>query len=113
LPKRGFSNGRFQKEWIILNVEQLNQFSQGTEINIERLVAADLIGQKQTKKGDVYIKLLGDGELKISNLKVKVHKISQIAKEKIEKMQGVVELIPPRAKRKKWAKKRTSGRTNA
>lgn len=43
LPKRGFSNYAFKKHWTIVNVETLNQFEDGTEINPELLVETGIV----------------------------------------------------------------------
>lgn len=104
LPKRGFNNARYRKEWIIINVEQLNVFAEGAEVNFESLLMHNLIGSHKSLK-DVTLKLLGDGELKVQKLKVKVHKASASAKEKLEKAQSTLEIIRPKPRRKKWVKK--------
>ena len=56
IPKRGFNN-IFAKEYAIVNVSDLNKFTEGTVVDAELLKAAGLI--KKTCDG---VKVLGDGE---------------------------------------------------
>lgn len=87
LPKRGFTNV-FQKQFSILNVEDLNKFDNNTEITAEMLKEAGLI-RKIEKDG---LKILGDGNLEKS-LTVKANKFTKSAIEKIEAAGGRVEVI--------------------
>ena len=57
IPKRGFNN-IFAKEYAIVNVSDLNQFTEDTVVDAELLKAAGLI--KKTCDG---VKVLGNGEL--------------------------------------------------
>jgi large subunit ribosomal protein L15 len=86
LPKRGFNN-RFRIEYAIVNVEDLNQFSAGTEVTPELLRESGLV--KQMKDG---IKVLGNGDLTVA-LTVKANKFSQSAIEKIQAAGGKTEVI--------------------
>ncbi|MFN4245332.1 MAG: 50S ribosomal protein L15 [Brevinematia bacterium] len=86
LPKRGF-NSKFKVEYDIVNVGRLNVFRDGDEVNLETLKAKGLVSGKNP------IKILGDGELKVKNLVVKVNKISKSAKEKLGKNNCVVSLV--------------------
>ena len=86
LPKRGFTNFN-RKEYAIVNVETLNQFDEGTEIN-----AALLLDKKIIRKELAGLKVLGDGEL-TKKLVVKANKFSASAKEAIEKAGGTAEEI--------------------
>ncbi|TDX49270.1 50S ribosomal protein L15 [Orenia marismortui] len=87
LPKRGFSNARFSKEYSIINVKDLNRFDNDTEVSLEVLKESGLIDN--VKDG---IKVLGDGTLEKS-LTVKAHKFTKSAVEKIEAAGGKVEVI--------------------
>ncbi|SHF02154.1 50S ribosomal protein L15 [Alkalibacter saccharofermentans] len=87
LPKRGFSNARFKKEYAIVNVEDLNVFTENTEVTPELLIEAGLV-----KKSLTGIKVLGNGDLNVS-LTVKANKISKSAEEKIVTAGGKVEVI--------------------
>lgn len=87
IPKRGFRNALFKKEYEIVNVETLNIFEAGTVVTPELLIQFNVV--KGDKDG---IKILGDGDLSI-NLTVKAHKFSKSAVEKIEKSGGKAEVI--------------------
>ena len=86
LPKRGFNN-IFAKEYAIVNVSDLNQFTEGTVVDAELLIAAGLI-----KKACDGVKVLGDGEL-TTKLTVKAAKFTKSAAEKIEKAGGKAEVM--------------------
>jgi large subunit ribosomal protein L15 len=86
LPKRGFNNSD-KVDYEIVNIGKLNVFSDGDEVSVETLKKHGLV------KGRKPIKILGDGELKVKNLKIAVHKVSSSAKEKLEKMSATVTLI--------------------
>ncbi|MEW6378833.1 MAG: 50S ribosomal protein L15 [bacterium] len=88
LPKRGFHN-LFGKEYALVNVSALEGFEQGTTITPAELIQKGLV--KKILNG---VKILGDGELHKS-LKVKAHKFSKTAIEKIRTAGGEVEVISP------------------
>lgn len=56
LPKRGFSNLDFAKTYQIVNVSQLDIFSDGDTVDVEQLAKAGLIDNTKAK-----VKVLGDG----------------------------------------------------
>ena len=86
LPKRGFTN-IFRKQWTILNIDDLNQFEDGTVVTPELLTEIGLI--KQVIDG---IKVLGQGELE-RKVTVKAQKFSKTAIDKIEAAGGKAEVI--------------------
>ena len=86
IPKRGFNN-IFAKEYAIVNVSDLNKFTEGTVVDAELLKAAGLI-----KKACDGVKVLGDGEL-TTKLTVKAAKFTKSAVEKIEKAGGKAEVM--------------------
>lgn len=86
IPKRGFNNP-FRKEFAIVNIEELNNFSANTEVTTELLIKSGII--KLPKDG---IKILGHGELNVK-LTVKANKFSQSAAEKIAAAGGKFEVI--------------------
>lgn len=86
LPKRGFTNIN-RKEYAVVNLETLNRFEDGTEVNPTLLVESGVI--KDEKSG---IKVLGNGTIE-RKLTVKANKFSQAAKEAIEAAGGSVEVI--------------------
>lgn len=85
---RGFNNANFTKEYAIVNVGDLNQFEQNSEITQEFLYENRVIG----KIMPYGLKVLGNGELS-KPLVIKAKKFSASAKEKIEKVGGKAEVI--------------------
>lgn len=86
VPKRGFTN-IFATKYATINIDALNVFNDGAEIDTEAILAAGLV-----KKPLDGIKVLGDGEL-TKKLTVKVTAYSKTAKDKIEKAGGKAEVI--------------------
>ncbi len=87
LPKRGFSNHRFKKEYAVVNLDDLNIFEDGT------LVTPVLLREKGIINKELEgVKILARGELK-KKLTVQAHKFSLSAKEKIEKSGSKIEVI--------------------
>jgi large subunit ribosomal protein L15 len=86
IPKRGFNN-IFATKYSIINVSDLNKFTDGTVVDTELLVAAGLV-----KKINDGVKVLGNGEL-TAKLTVKAAKFTQSAIEKIEKAGGKAEVM--------------------
>ena len=43
LPKRGFNNKQFAKEYTIVNVSELNVFENNTEVTVEKLIEKNII----------------------------------------------------------------------
>lgn len=70
-----------------VNLDTLQGFAAGSEVTPEALAQAGLLKDK-TKP----IKILGRGDVKVA-LKIKVHKVTEGARQKIEKAGGSVELI--------------------
>lgn len=87
LPKRGFSNALFKKEYAIINLDELNKFEDGAEVSLEILREMGIV--KKSKDG---LKVLGNGTLE-KKLTVKANKFSASAKEQIEKLGGKAEVI--------------------
>ena len=84
LPKRGFNNAEFKREYAIVNLTDLNQFKDGDTINEATLLEAKLIRGKYFG-----VKVLAGGELS-KKLTISVDKVSDAAREKIEKAGGAV-----------------------
>ena len=87
LPKRGFNNYRFAKKYAVVNVELLNKFNDGDEIDFAALLNAGII--KNVFDG---VKVLGEGEIS-KKLTVKAAVFSASAKEKIEAVGGKTEVV--------------------
>ena len=86
LPKRGFNNAAFKKTYALINLDDLNEFKAGTVVNEEMLRESKHIRGKV-----VGLKILGRGELKHS-LTIEADRVSESAREKIEKAGGTVTL---------------------
>src|SRR2546430_4105041 len=89
LPKRGFNNAAFHKNYAVVNLDDLNEFKAGTVVNEQLLRESKLV------RGNVAgIKILGNGDLKHA-LKIEADKISASARAKIDKAGGTIELRQP------------------
>ena len=86
IPKRGFNNARFAKQFIAVNVGELNQFDDGAHVDETALRS---VGLANGRAGG--IKILGDGELS-KKLTVSAHAFSASAKAKIEAKGGTCEV---------------------
>ena len=86
LPKRGFAN-IFRKNIAVINIRDLKRFDKGSVVDEAALVQAGLVSGKRDG-----IKLLAHGEIDYA-LDIKISKISQSAREKVEAAGGKVEVI--------------------
>lgn len=86
LPKRGFTNV-FAKEFVEINVRELNRFDNGAIVDPVALVEAGVV--KNVRDG---IRILGTGDLEKS-LTVRANGFSKTAIEKIEAAGGKAEVI--------------------
>ncbi len=87
LPKRGFTNDMFKKEYAVINVELLDKFNDGDTVSIETLIEQGML--KKELNG---LKVLARGEV-TKKLTVKAAVFSAAAKEKIEAAGGKAEVI--------------------
>lgn len=78
----------FKKEYSTVNVGALNDFEDGTVIDLDMLYETRVIG----KRLPYGLKVLGDGEL-TKQLTVKANKFTPSAIEKIEKAGGKAEVL--------------------
>ncbi len=86
IPKRGFKNPN-KKEYEIVNIKVLEErFEANEEVNPE------ILKEKGIIKCVSAVKILGEGDL-TKPLKVKAHKFSKSAEEKIKAAGGEVEVI--------------------
>ena len=86
LPKRGFKNV-WAKKFAEVNVETLNRFDEGAEIDAVALVEYGIL--KIVLDG---LKILGNGEV-TKKLTVRAQAFTKSAKEKIEAAGGTAEVI--------------------
>ena len=88
LPKRGFNNYRFGKQYAVVNICYLNEkFGDGDVVDSAALLAKGIIDS--VKDG---VKILGEGEI-TKELTVKAAVFSASAKEKIEGVGGKTEVV--------------------
>ena len=88
LPKRGFKNMPFKKEYAVVNLKNLEaNFNDGDEVTVDKLLEARII--KKTLDG---VKILGAGDL-TKKLTVKAGLFSESAKTKIESVGGKAEVV--------------------
>ena len=88
LPRRGFNNKNFKKEYNIINVGDLNVFEDKTVETVELLLEKNLIN----KVAPYGLKVLGNGEL-TKALTVKASKFTDNASQKIVSAGGKVEVL--------------------
>ena len=88
LPKRGFTNSLFKKEYAIINLETLDTlFNEGDGVSMETPLEKGVIRKELNG-----LKVLGRGEI-TKKLTVKPAIFSASAKEKIEAAGGKAEVI--------------------
>jgi large subunit ribosomal protein L15 len=85
VPKRGFTN-IFRKEYALVNLDRLNEL-EGAEFSPERLRELGVV--KRLRAG---LKVLGEGEITRA-IRVRAHKFSKSAAEKIAAAGGKAEVI--------------------
>ena len=89
LPKRGFKNCRFSKQYTVINVWALEEnFNNGDVVDSAALLTKGIVDTIE-KNG---VKVLGEGEL-TKNITVKAAVFSAGAKEKIEAVGGKSEVV--------------------
>ncbi|MBI1922040.1 MAG: 50S ribosomal protein L15 [Geobacter sp.] len=86
LPKRGFTP-LTRKDYAVVNLGQLDAFESGSIVDVDAMRKAGFIGKVIDG-----VKILAKGEI-TKAVKVKAHKFSAAAKEKIEAAGGTVEEI--------------------
>jgi large subunit ribosomal protein L15 len=86
IPKRGFSNNQFRREYEIVNVDNLDKFEAGAEITPASLKEAGFVAKTK------FVKILGGGDIKKS-FTVKAAAFSKSALEKIKAAGGNVEIV--------------------
>jgi len=87
VPKRGFTNSPFRKEFAEVNLERLEAFEEGTIVTPDVLVKWGIV--KRLRDG---VKILGKGDL-TKALTVHAHGFSAKAKEQIAKVGGKAEVL--------------------
>ena len=88
LPKRGFTNARFKKEYAIINLGILEKyFNDGDAVNMDILIEKRILRKKLDG-----LKVLAKGEF-TKKLDVQAAVFSAASKEKIESLGGKAEVV--------------------
>ncbi|HUT65511.1 MAG TPA: 50S ribosomal protein L15 [Spirochaetota bacterium] len=87
LPKRGFNNSTFERQYQVINLSDLNRYKNGQKVDYEALLKDRLVCKKTG-----WVKLLGKGELQ-KKVTVLVHKASKKAQEAVKAAGGEIQLV--------------------
>ena len=88
IPKRGPRRTAHKRiEYDIVNLGTLNQFDDGEDITLNRLVSASLVSPRNPK-----VKILGEGTLE-KQLTIHAHRFSKSAIQEIESKGGQIKVI--------------------
>ncbi len=91
LPKVGFSNAPFKKEFAVINLQLINdKFEAGAVVDRESLIANGLLAGKNKR---LSIKILGKGEITKAFTFKGIEKFSETAKEMIAKSGSKIEEV--------------------
>lgn len=91
IPKRGFNNARHATVYLPVNLEALNVFEDGAQVDEAALRSIGLANGKSAG-----VKILGDGEL-TKKLVVRASAFSASARSKIEAKGGSCEVVGSKA----------------
>lgn len=92
LPMRGFNNSLFRKEYVVINVGDLQKLAEAGKVDAKTTITIktlqDIGFTKKTKHG---LKVLGTGDIS-SKLVIEAAAASKSAQDKIAKAGGKIEL---------------------
>ncbi len=88
VPKRGFNNKRFAKDYVVIPADRLNLFADGDVVDMESVRAKGVAKFSHDKDG---IKIVAGKEALNKKLTVRGAKLTAGAREQIEKAGGSVE----------------------
>ena len=88
LPRRGFNNANFKKQYSIVNLAVLNKFDENTVVDANTLIEKGIL----SKVEEYGVKVLGNGKLE-KVLTIKASKFSESAKKKIAEAGGTFEEV--------------------
>ncbi len=98
LPKRGFNNKNFRKEYDAINLRALAGLADGSEVTPASIQAMGFA--KRMEHGIKLLGELGEKDTLPKGLKVTLHRVSDSARRKIEEAGGTVEELHPRTEKK-------------
>ena len=88
LPRRGFNNSNFKKQYSIVNLAELNKFDENAVVDSNTLIEKGIL----SKIEEYGVKILGNGKLEKA-LTIKANKFSESAIAKIKKAGGTIEEV--------------------
>ena len=88
LPRRGFNNANFKKQYSIVNLAVLNKFDENAVVDSNALIEKGIL----SKIEEYGVKILGNGKLEKA-LTIKANKFSESAVKKIKKAGGKIEEV--------------------
>ena len=88
LPRRGFNNANFKKQYSIVNLAVLNKFDENSVVDSNALIEKGIL----SKVEEYGVKILGNGKLEKA-LTIKANKFSESAVKKIKKAGGTIEEV--------------------
>lgn len=106
IPKRGFTNALFKRDWAFVNLRDLETFEAGSVVTPEECLRRGII--PKVRAG---LKVLGVGEL-TKSLTVHAHRASAKARAAIEAAGGKLEpiVVPADTAKASWKQKRGQGK---
>ena len=89
VPKYGFSNTMFKKEYQIVNLDQIQKWIDDSKLTADSITATALYDTRLINKRNVPVKILGNGELTVA-LTINADKFTKTAISKIEAAGGTI-----------------------
>ena len=92
VPKHGFNQAPFRKDYHVANVKRLQRLVDEGRLDTEEPVTPEVLAEQGAVRSADRVKILGDGQLDAA-LEVSAHDFSASAREKIEDVGGSVTVI--------------------
>ena len=92
VPKHGFNQAPFRKDYHVTNVKRLQRLVDEGRLDAEEPVTPEVLAEQGAVRSADRVKILGDGQLDAA-LEVSAHDFSASAREKIEDVGGSVTVI--------------------
>ena len=92
VPKHGFNQAPFRKDYHVANVKRLQRLVDEGRLDAEESVTPEVLAEKGAVRSADRVKILGDGQLDAA-LEVSAHDFSASAREKIEDVGGSVTVV--------------------
>ena len=92
VPKHGFNQAPFRKDYHVANVKRLQRLVDEGRLDTEEPVTPEVLAEQGAVRSADRVKILGDGQLDAA-LEVSAHDFSASAREKIEDVGGSVTVV--------------------